>query len=207
MARFRAAAMDYLVSYGSLISRESRERHSNIFVRATAVQLFGWRRHWGARYEDEAATYAAAVPEQGAQLHAALLPIRMTEELRYRERGYDFIEIDHPEAVLLDYHTQSKLRQTGRFWIAKAKSIQYASANYPLPQSYVDTCLHGCLEIASVEFARSFLAESVGWEGAWINDRDQKPPVFPRNAEVNKDDKMLIDEITKECGILKFRMP
>ena len=44
------------------------------------------------------------------------------------------------------------------------------SKQIPIPQSYLDTILHGCLSI-SPKFAEAWLSTTLWHNGEWINDR------------------------------------
>lgn len=53
----------------------------------------------------------------------------------------------------------------------------FPTPEYPLPQTYVDVCILGCLEY-SEEFAAKWIAGFVGWpskknDGHWLNDRPE----------------------------------
>ena len=45
---------------------------------------------------------------------------------------------------------------------------------YPLQQSYVDTCMAGCLEMSIPGWAHDFVRTTDGWEHCWIDDRQQR---------------------------------
>lgn len=198
--------MDLLVSYGSLISRESREKFSKIYQPVDLVKLRGWKRYWGAPYPDEGATYAAAAPNINSHLHGVLVPIEMSDDLRHRERGYDFVEIKDPanELDLLTRNTEVDLSDS-TVWIAQAKVIATSNNKCPLPQSYVDTCLLGCLEIGTAELVDQFVRETEGWEGVWINDRNREPSIFPRAAKIKEEFVEIFDNIIKEFGVIEYR--
>jgi hypothetical protein len=56
------------------------------------------------------------------------------------------------------------------------------TAQFPIVQSYVDLCVHGCLEVearyrTAKGFTDEFFATSYGWSKYWVNDR-----LYPRRA-------------------------
>ncbi len=57
------------------------------------VVVHGGRRGWTTRYGDRAATSLGVRPADDLSLRGALVPTRITAELRHRERGYDFTPV------------------------------------------------------------------------------------------------------------------
>ncbi|KAJ3156152.1 hypothetical protein HDU86_004120 [Geranomyces michiganensis] len=57
----------------------------------------------------------------------------------------------------------------------------------PIPQSYVDVVLEGCLEYGPA-FAADFVLHTKGWEGVWVNDRHADISVrrYVRNTAVGE---------------------
>ncbi|MCH8888498.1 MAG: gamma-glutamylcyclotransferase [SAR324 cluster bacterium] len=56
-------------------------------------------------------------------------------------------------------------------YIFRAKSVASVDIEYPILQSYLDTCLKGYLEYGE-DFAIEFLETTGGWSKFWINDRE-----------------------------------
>ena len=72
----------------------------------------------------------------------------------------------------------------GDIWYYANTEKRYASAEFPIVQSYVDICLNGCLEIEATyplarqaRFAETFLKTCSDWSKYWVNDR-----IYPRRA-------------------------
>lgn len=59
----------------------------------------------------------------------------------------------------------------------------------PILQSYLDTCLKGCLEYGE-EFAIEFLETTTGWSKYWINDRS-----LPRRPWIHETNYKIMDEL------------
>ncbi len=194
-----------MIGYGSLLSDYSRRTYSGIETVARPVLASGWRRGWTVRYGDEAATYAGVRPSAGPSLHAALVPTAITPELRHRERGYVFTEVD-PARVHPDGEDRSAL-PVGRYWIVVNREQVRADDAHPIPQTYVDTCLTGCLETGGEARARDFVTATELWDAPWINDRDSPSPLYPRRAPANADERATIDRILADCGVLRYRRP
>lgn len=181
------------------MSLHSRQHHSKIRSVPTFAKLDGWQRGWLTRYEDEGATYAGAIENRDASISGLLVPTEITDEIRHRERKYEFVEIpfdnfDFEPTVNIDVFNRS------RFWICRASKRQSPSESFPLPQTYVDTCLKGCLEIGGHDLAREFIQETTGWNGVWKNDR--ATPVFPRAAQTSSADIELIDDLLSDAEVL-----
>jgi len=194
---------DFMIGYGSLLSGYSRRTYSGIETIVRPVVATGWRRGWTVRYGDEAATYAGVRPATGHPLHAALVPTAITPELRHRERGYVFTELD-PASVRPAGDDQSALPE-GRYWIVVNREQVRADDDHPIPQSYVDTCLAGCLETGGEARARAFIHATELWDSPWVNDRDSDSPLYPRLTPLDEDGRAAIDRLLAESGVLKFR--
>lgn len=73
--------------------------------------------------------------------------------------------------------------------------------DYPLPQTYVDVCIKGCLEY-STEFAAKWIAGFVGWPSPqdanhhfWLNDRPMARTGWVREPRFREVDELLVSEI------------
>ena len=84
----------YIVSYGSLLSHESRSRYSAITASVMPVTVTGWKRAWCTRHFEERTTHAGAVRTPEAKMNGVLIPTTITDEIRHRERYYEFVQID-----------------------------------------------------------------------------------------------------------------
>ncbi|WP_297736702.1 hypothetical protein [uncultured Maricaulis sp.] len=196
---------DFMIGYGSLLSSYSRRTYSGIETPVRPIVATGWRRGWTVRYGDEAATYAGVRHAAGHHLHAALVPTEITPELRHRERGYVFTEVD-PASVYPDDADDTPL-PPGRYWIVVNRSQVRADADHPIPQTYVDTCLSGCLETGGEARARAFIQATELWDSPWIDDRDRANPLYPRRTPLSHDDRARVDALLDGCGVLKYRRP
>jgi len=55
-------------------------------------------------------------------------------------------------------------------WIYVPEQPKYASADFPICQSYVDTVISGCLEEGGEQFARDFIMSTENWASYYLND-------------------------------------
>ena len=191
--------MDYIIGYGSLLSSYSRQTYSNIHTPVHPVMVGGWQRGWTTRYGDEAATYLGVRPAPLSELSAALVPTDITDELRHRERGYDFTEVEGAAVRLL---TPDDVDLAGaRFWIVVNRQSLRADESHPIAQSYVDTCLIGCLESGGEAMARHFIDTTEMWDCHRIDDRDWPTPLYPRGTPAGPDERAQIDAMLHAAGI------
>ena len=190
--------LHYMIGYGSILSRHSREVFSGMTGPAVAVELPGWRRAWSVRYRDEGATYLGLVADEAARLQAVAVPVEINPDMRHRERGYRWEEVS-PERL------QADTLPTGRFWIVVNTAHEPADHAHPIPQSYVDTCLIGAFETGGEAMVRDFISRTDHWDRPWRDDR--AAPVYPRLAPLSADQRALVDDHLDAAGVLKHRLP
>jgi hypothetical protein len=110
----------------------------------------------------------------------------------------EFYDEDHPVFDAKD-SKNNKSDADVNVWIYMQKDPIAADASHPIPQSYVDIIIRGCLTI-SEEFAKTFVETTAGWndesaEEHFVDDRDV--PLYKRadtdysNANAHKIDRLL----------------
>ena len=80
----------YVLGYGSLMSHDSRLRHSDIDDDGLAVTVSGWQRAWNMSCSIEWFTCVGAViPEdQGQTINGVLVPVaEISDKLKKREQN------------------------------------------------------------------------------------------------------------------------
>ena len=197
--------MNYLLSYGSLMNRYSREFYSGLVGDVIPVVLKGWSRGWCTQYPDEAASYAGAYPSPGSLLNTVLVATEIDDGIRQREREYRFTELDRNQFDLRSEQQGDFTAGAARYWICQTANPGIADQATPLPQSYVDTCLLGCLESGGEADALELVEQTSGWDGVWVNDRQFSRPIYPRGALVSNSNYQQIDEILEAGGVLQYR--
>lgn len=200
-------AGEYVFSYGSLISRYSREEHSDIKASVIPAYLEGWQRSWCTLYEDEGATYAGVSQSVKARIGGVIIPTHVTEDLRHRERQYRFTPVSKDDLYAISSATPLD-KLDGPIWICETIRPVEASRHHPLPQTYIDTCLAGCLEVgeqAGEQFAVDFIRQTTGWSTGWVNDRPPGKPIYPRRAQTTGKLHAWIDNMLAEHDLLRFR--
>ncbi|MFT5571598.1 MAG: hypothetical protein ACI9FR_000517 [Cryomorphaceae bacterium] len=195
--------MEYMLGYGSLLSQYSRQTHSDINGQARATSVTGWSRSWCAAYPDEGATYAGAVRNSNSALDAVLIPTQLDIGLRERERNYRFIRIAPSD--LSFFSVSMPDLNDAQIWLCESTNPQAPTLANPLPQTYVDTCLIGCIETGGEDAARQFIKQTLGWDSAWLNDRLHAKPIYPRHTPLSSGEKSLVDDLLAEQDVLKYR--
>lgn len=196
-----------VLGYGSLLSKDSRERFSNIFTKGIPVTVEGFERAWVTRSEQEKQTYVGAVPSSSSQLNAQLIPAQLSPALQQRERDYRFVQVKHKHvlpnvAATLSANSDDSDTDMTVFhqalapfsvWICETLACAEATAAYPVNQSYIDTCLAGCIEHGGRDEAQAFIDLTRCWEHPRVNDRAS--PNYPRAASVSREITEVIDEL------------
>ena len=187
-----------VLGYGSLLSKDSRERYSNIFIQGIPVTVSGFERAWVTRSLHEKQTYVGAVANAHSKLNAQLIPTQINPALQEREKDYRFVEVN-PEALNFHLHQhngsaplESVLSQF-TFWICETLECTQANHDYPVHQTYIDTCLSGCLEHGGIKEAERFIVHTSLWEHPRVNDRLN--PKYPRAAAVSTEHLEQIDRL------------
>lgn len=107
----------------------------------------------------------------------------------------EFYEDDHP---VFDEKPDEK---HVKVWVYMQKDPIEADPSHPIPQSYVDIIIRGCLTI-SEEFAQSFIETTAGWNTAedelnWVDDREV--PIYRRaDSEYSTKNAEAIDNILEK---------
>lgn len=186
-----------VLGYGSLMNSDSRSRHSDIPHDGIEVDVEGFERAWVTRSEPEQQTYVGAYQKQGAWLNAQLVPTHMDPALQKREQDYRFtpvalsqLRFELPQTLanyLYDWLVSKDI------WICESLEIVPSAPDYPVNQTYIDTCLAGCLELGGKAAAQRFITSTQGWDHHRFNDRTL--PRYPRAAEVDQSHCAVIDEM------------
>ena len=191
-----------VLGYGSLMNSDSRSRHSGIPHDGVEVEVFGFERGWITRSEPELQTYVGAYQKKDGWLNAQLVPTHLDPALQKREQDYRFtpVTIDQLNFELADDLTERLIEWIKQrdIWICESLKVEFSSADYPVHQSYIDTCLAGCLELGGEAAARRFIDSTTGWQHHRVNDREA--PRYPRAAVVNPAYFAVIDRLLENLS-------
>jgi hypothetical protein len=211
----------FVFGYGSLICPESRSiTNPNLMDREPLpVMIQDVERVWSAR---TASGYTAMGVQfrEGASCTGVLIEVKEDElaDLDKREANYDrlpiqlenidqvpflededYYEDDHPVFEAQDDSNTEKNDDNVKVWLYMQKDPVGADPSHPIPQSYVDIIIRGCLTI-SKDFARSFIETTHGWkddEDHWVDDREL--PIYKRaDPEFSSEHGEVIDKLLEE---------
>jgi hypothetical protein len=192
----------FIFGYGSLLESRSRATTSPSALYASPVNVAGIQRGWFGRVVSASLspTYLGAVSDPNFNCNGVILKVspQELEAFDKRESGYKRERIDQKNIAMLD---GSKSAPEGDIWFYAVTEKHFASPEYPIVQSYVDTCLNGCLEIEATyplakeaEFAETFLRTSTDWSKYWVNDR-----IYPRRAFIYLPNASKIDHLIRKA--------
>ena len=179
---------NFIFGYGSLIEDESRQRTTPSARDAWPAEVKGIRRGWWARGAASGltTTYLGAISDPKAKCNGVLYQVS-AEELAATDRresaGYQRCRIKSKNIKMLDGRSTPP---EGVVWayinLLSKEEIEnnLATPQFPIVQSYVDICIHGCLEVegkypTAAGFTQDFIATTDKWNRYWVNDR-----VYPR---------------------------
>ncbi|KAI9197383.1 uncharacterized protein BJ171DRAFT_404479, partial [Polychytrium aggregatum] len=201
----------YLFGYGSLINPFSRSRTVQSDTSdSIPVLVSGYQRSWN--YNCRSSYTAVGVKRTSLAeppINGVLIPIADPStdfpRLDEREKCYVRKTIDLSQIRVMDATDSivpfDRFIQTDKvvIWVyeiptadslhagcsqAAPTDCHRPSLDIPIPQSYVDCILSGCLSI-SLGFAKYFIESTGGWDGqAWLNDRDAHPALMKYRPHV-----------------------
>lgn len=110
----------------------------------------------------------------------------------------EFYEDDHPVFDAKESDDEMAEERV-KVWIYIQKEPIAADPSHPIPQSYVDIIVRGCLTI-SEDFAKSVIETTSGWshdEDHWVDDREV--PIYKRaDSEYSNKHADRIDSILED---------
>jgi hypothetical protein len=179
---------NFIFGYGSLIEDESRQRTTPSARDAWPARVQGIRRGWWARGAASGltTTFLGAISDPAATCNGVIYRVS-TEELAATDRresaGYQRCRIDTDKITMLDGRAAPP---EGLVWAyinlipPDQLGDNLPTPQFPMVQSYVDICIHGCLEVegkypTATGFTKDFIATTDEWSRYWVNDR-----VYPR---------------------------
>ncbi|MBC3764786.1 gamma-glutamylcyclotransferase [Neptunicella marina] len=191
----------YLLGYGSLLSTHSRTQYSQLSEQAEPVTLTGWQRSWITQNPQEKQSHVGAIANVNAAMNGVLIKVpHIDDNLRQREKDYRFSQVATEQITLL---SGEPIELDAPVMICESLLILEANSDHPVMQSYVDTCLVGCLEAGGETFARQFIETTCTWNQHWLNDRQN--PLYPRRAIATGRQMELIDQLLAESNLLTLR--
>lgn len=181
----------YIFGYGSLINAASRQLTGQTGA-AIPVIAKGLVRYWG-KIDDSYIMSPLVVNQGNGEVTGVLLEVSPEELVEFdrREAGYQRVVLDASQIS-----SDHAFDNSQPIWVYVTQYHLPPCEHSPIVQSYVDTVLTGCLEI-SEQFARHFIANTVGWQFPYENDR--LSPKYARMAGVSAQHQTWIDALLLEC--------
>ena len=185
-----------VIGYGSLLSKQSRDLHSNINSLSLPVTVQNWERSWVTRSLEEKQTYVGAYKKQASAINAQAFYTNIDQQLQKREQDYRFAELKLEQLKFQFNLTDTQIRafSSRKIYICETLELRLADNEYPVSDSYIDTCLKGCMESGEETEVKRFISMTSDWPHSFkYNDRHQ--PIYPRAAQVHKSDCALFDHL------------
>ena len=192
-----------VVGYGSLLSKQSRERYSNIRSLPLPISVRDWERSWVTRSIDEKQTYVGAYPCRSSSFNGQAFRTNIDKQLQKREQDYKFTEIQLEQ---LDFHTSLNGEQVDRlsqlkFYICESLRLQSANEQFPVNLSYIDTCLKGCFELAGANEVKRFVNTTKDWPSIFKSN-DRAKSNYPRASETTIEEQGIFDRLQRQTNSL-----
>ncbi|MFT6085735.1 MAG: hypothetical protein ACJAWT_000355 [Glaciecola sp.] len=187
-----------VVGYGSLMSKTSRDRYSNIRSLPLPVIVNGWERAWVTKSDDEKQTYVGAYQNSSSSFNGHAFYTNIDEKLLQRELDYRFSEVtlDQLDFGLALNSSVLEVLSHHTIYVCETLQQKLPSIEFPVNASYIDTCLKGCLEVGGLDEVTRFIKTTRHWPDAFKLD-DRLKPKYPRAATICVSDCQIFDEIQK----------
>jgi len=177
----------YVFGYGTLINNDSRLAtlqslssssvvSENCFLAALSGD-FGFERCWCFRSVTGFTALGLRETTEKTGVKGVVFEVteQQLEELDEREKGYYRMTV--PIDLIMPQKGQSFSGSAIVFvYIPEAGRCYEPTEEYPILQTYVDTCLSGCLAWGGDDLINSFISSTTGWSQFYLND----PPMSRR---------------------------
>jgi hypothetical protein len=187
-----------VVGYGSLMSKHSRDKHSNINSLPLPVVVNGWERAWVTKSDDEKQTYVGAYQNNSSWFNGHAFYTNIDKKLLQREQDYRFskLQLDKLEFGLAVNSSILEVLSHHTIYVCETLERKLPSKDFPVNASYIDTCLKGCLEVGGFDEVKRFIETTKHWPDVFKFD-DRLKPKYPRAAVICAADYEIFDEIQK----------
>jgi hypothetical protein len=154
-----------VVGYGSLMSKHSRDRHSNIKSLPLSVVVNG------------CAFYT-----------------NIDKKLLQREQDYRFskLQLDNLDFGLAANSARLEVLYNCTIYVCETLERKLPSKDFPVNASYIDTCLKGCLEVGGIDEVKRFVNSTKHWPDVFKLD-DRLNPKYPRASAIRLSDYEIFD--------------
>ncbi len=191
----------YIIGYGSLMEKASRQRTTVKTGIAYPVLVKGYERGWFAKGGSVGfdTTYLGVVANPQSSFNAIIYQIpESTDMTSIDKREYFYCrQLVKPENFSILKNSSQNLRGQVWIYVIKPENFTIASTIYPIVQSYVDIFVSGCLEQQQFynipDFAKQCIKTTTNWSKYWVNDR-----IYPRRPFIYEPQAIQIDKLLKE---------
>lgn len=208
----------YIFGYGSLICSTSRSKTVSLSGTAIPVQVRGLQTVWSVRAEAAGWTPLGVSFQPKASAYGVLLSVadRDLDKFDERELGYARTELEHDRVSTIPFLEKDKHYSTTdphllrilngqpeklsnvKIWVYVPEMFLPSTVEYPIPQSYLDVILRGCMEL-SPQLAVEFLKQThvAGENPGFVDDRSDH--IYPRgDYEWSMQNADLVDQLLHE---------
>jgi hypothetical protein len=199
---------EYVFGYGSLMERKSRTGTNPEAVGAWPARVNGYRRGWFHQFAEHvgsSCTFLGAVESARAKINGVIYFVQDFEKTKEREIDYTATAVPADRIEMLDGAGPWDTGKVVYIFVSDDVAISKPTSGCPIVQSYVDTCINGCLEIEAIYrsahgFVQEFIDTTTGWKTAyWVNDR-----LYPRRPRIYVPNAFAIDEALQEGKVLRY---
>jgi len=185
----------FIIGYGSLLKKASLNRTLPQVEMIEPIYLNNYLRSWNAIENIKptvSSTFLGIEKSQDSRVNCIIFEIdnSLVSILDKREFLYSREKVSLND---IEFTTDTfKISKDDDIWIYITKEPVKPSNEYPIIQSYVDTCISGAFEIEEEfnlkNFAVDFIKTTQQWSVSWVNDR-----IFPRAPHIHEPDAYRID--------------
>lgn len=204
----------YIVGYGSLMEKASKDRTAPHTGANLPVMVTGYERSWNLRGSGVGfgTTYLGVQAKDGALMTAALYRDFSSQDILNTDQREAFYCRDDVDPLALRMLDGSTAPQNGQIWIyvSKPEAVDPPNADYPIVQSYVDIFMTGCLQLAervvdqNEDFARQCITTTAGWSPHWVNDRRFPRRPFIDQPNASEIDRLLFENVPDEFEMIRI---
>jgi hypothetical protein len=187
----------------------SRDQGVDDAVLATLSPEFGYKRCWCYRSSTGFTALGLKYCAEGSyerqsltEISGVLFPVPNSEALKafdLREAGYRRVPIPHhliSVVTAVDSFDTDRSGPTsvhGKVWvyIPECSRLSEPDENFPLLQTYIDTCIRGCLDWGGSALVSKFLKATSGWNEFYLNDAPMSRRPWLHRPEYSLIDKLL----------------
>ena len=178
----------YIIGYGSLLNINSVQRTLKNVTYIEPIYLTHYQRSWNAIDDQSVSlspTYLGIEYKENATLNAVIFEIDISDldMLDKREFLYHRVTVDKKNIKFLE-NNKINITNDDKIYMYLTTNPKEPNKDYPIIQSYVDTCMIGCYQLEKQfnlnTFLDDFLTTTHKWSSSWVNDR-----IFPRAPHIH----------------------